>query len=71
MDVVPHHELAEGEESQQGFLQHVPALLSGDGLPYPCEDALHIHPMVVGRQWVHHTQVDAELLLQHLHQRGI
>ena len=69
--VVPHHELAEREESQEGFLQHAPPLLLSDGQPHALHDALHIHAMVVEGQRVQRPQIDAKLLTEHLHQRGV
>ena len=71
MDIVPHHELVEREQSEQRLLHHVPAMHVLHPFPHSGKDALHIYTMVICGQRIQHTQVDLELLLQQLYQGGI
>ena len=70
-DVVPHHKLREGEDTQIGGLQHIPALLGHDRLPYHREHLPGINTVFVLGKGLQTANPDAEILAELLQQRDI
>ena len=71
MDVVPHQELAEREESEDALSLDAPTFLFLDGLAQHVEDLQHIHSMLVERQFFQSLHFDAMVLAQELYQRDV
>ena len=69
--VVPHDELAEGEEPHGGFLDDVPSGVRLDMCSHDGEDGAQVQPAVVLRQWAEPCESYLELLSQHLCERGV
>ena len=70
-DIVPHHELIEGKDTQKGGLYYIPAGLVHDG---PADHRVHgaqIHAMFILRQGVQTTHGNTEILFEHFQQRDI
>ena len=71
VDIVPHHELVEGEESEDALVQHFPAWLAGNGLADSIEDLGDIYAVLVGRQCVEVGNEELILLSQELNERDV
>ena len=71
VNVVPHQELAEREESEDALSLDAPTFLFLDGLAQHVEDFQHIHSMLIKRQFFQSIHFDAMVLAQELHQRDV
>ena len=71
MDVVPHHELVEREQSQHRFFHHIPFLLFYDRPAEISKDQFYIHTAFIFRQFFQDIKTDAEILFQQFYQRDI
>ena len=64
VNVVPHHEFIEREQSEEGLFHDVPPGHVADGIADGADDSFHIDAALVGGQWVKRGQIDVELLFQ-------
>ena len=67
VDVVPHHELTEREESQHGFFNQIPARLLLYIIADGSKHLLHVDSIVIRRQRIQSRYADAKLLTQIFH----
>ena len=71
MDVVPHDELVEREQTQHRLFDDIPLLLLDNGPAEIGEYQLHVDATLILRQLLQPIQVDSEVLLQKFHQGNV
>ena len=71
VDVIPHHKLTEGEQTQQGLFYDIPAGVLLDVSPDDREDGAQVYAAVVLGQRQQPVEGQSELLSQHLHEGGV
>ena len=69
--LTPHHELAEREAAERGFLHDAPPLAALHALAEGAKHARHVHAGRVRRQGLQSVRDDAELRPQELQQRRV
>ena len=71
VDVVPHHELVEREQTEQRLFHNVPFWMVHQVAAHDGKNFLHIDAVLVFGQGRQSGQADIVLLFQHLHQGGV
>ena len=71
VDVVPHDELVEREQSEHGFLDNIPAWLAGQLGSYGAQRTAHVDAALVFGQRLQPLQINLILLAQHLYECGV
>ena len=70
-EILPHHELAEGELPEDALLRHREARQIAHGRAEDAEHLRHVHTGVVGRQRIESRHRKLVLHAQHLEERGV
>ena len=71
MDIIPHDELVEGEQSQHRLLKDIPLLLFDDGSAEIGENEFYVYTAFILRQYFQSVHIESEVLFQQLYQRDI